>query len=80
MGWEFSTAVIGRARRVPSWVSEKRTDYIHGHMTIERAYRVSQAQRIKALSIEIKAGRSITVRTKALSETIQYKYQSLSVI
>lgn len=53
---------------------------MHGHMTIERAYRVSQAQRIKALSIEIKAGRSITVRTKALSETIQYKYQSLSVI
>lgn len=80
MGWEFSTAVIGRARGVPSWVSEKRTDYMHGHTTIESTYRVSQAQRIKALSIEIKAGRSITVGTKALSETIQYKYQSLSVI
>lgn len=41
---------------------------------------VSQVQGIKALSMEIKAGRSITVGTKALSETIQYKYQAPHVI
>lgn len=45
-----------------------------------RVYVVSQAQAMKMLSIEIKAGRSITVGTNVLSETKQYKGQSVCVL
>lgn len=52
---------------------KKRSDKMHGHTEKARECVGSQVRRIKALLMEIKAGTSITVGTKALSETIPHK-------
>lgn len=53
---------------------------MHRHTAMDREYVVSQVQGMKLLSAEIKADRSITVGTKALYKTRQYKYQTVCVI